>query len=107
MVVSNVILMAVALRTSRIFPSFSGLWLKAAAIQAMVSFVALWWMPLSLASAALTWVGAMVLFLWLARYESSELRGLAEMFSPSFGGRLVTSLEGPVTTPAEPRIVSG
>jgi O-antigen/teichoic acid export membrane protein len=105
-VISNAILMAIALRTARIFPSISGLWLKAAAVQAMVSFVALWWMPLGLASAALTWLGAMVLFLWLARYDSSELKGLAQTFSPSFGGRLVTSPEGSVTTPVVPRIVS-
>lgn len=107
LVAANLTLMTIALRTARIFPSISGLWLKSAAVQAMVSFAALWWMPLGLASAALTWVGAMVLFLWLARYDWSELRGLAQTFSPSFGVRLVTSPEEPVTTPVEPRIVSG
>jgi O-antigen/teichoic acid export membrane protein len=107
LVISNVTLMAIALRTAPIFPSISGLWLKAAAVQLMVSFVALWWLPLSLASAALTWFGAMVLFLWLAQYDWSELRGLAQTFSPSLGGRLVTSPEGSVATPVEPRVLSG
>jgi O-antigen/teichoic acid export membrane protein len=102
LVITNVVLMATALTTGRIFPSVSGLWLKAAAVQAMVSFVALWWMPLGLGSAALTWFGAMGLFLWLARYDSSELRGLAQTFFPGLARRLVEIPEGSVT-PAEPR----
>ena len=106
LVISHVILMAVALRTARIFPSISGLWLKAATVQAMVCSVALWWMPLGFTSAALTWLGAMVLFLWWARYDRSEIRGLAHTFFPGIAGLLATSPERSVTTPVKPRIVS-
>ncbi len=94
LVITNVILTAIALRAARIFPSIHGLWIRAGAVQTMVGFFALWWMPLRLISAALVWIGAMVLFLWLAQYDWSELSGLAQMFFPSFARRLVTSPEG-------------
>src|SRR5258708_18237804 len=82
MITSNVILMTIALRTSRFFPSITGLWLKAALVDIAVGAMALSWMPLGLTSAALTWLGAMALFLRLARYDRSECICLLQMFSP-------------------------
>jgi O-antigen/teichoic acid export membrane protein len=85
LVISNAILMSIALRVAPFFSSISTLWLKAAVVQALVSFVALWWMPLGLASAALVWVGAVVIFLWLARYSPSECVDLIRTFLPRSG----------------------
>jgi O-antigen/teichoic acid export membrane protein len=102
---SNAILMAIALKTARFLPPISGLWLKSAAAQAMVAFVALWWMPLGLTGAILIWLAAMVLFLWLADYDWSECKHLTRMFLP--GSRM-----GMNTDPAEavmkrdPQVVS-
>jgi O-antigen/teichoic acid export membrane protein len=104
-IISNAIQMAIALRTAKFFPSISKLWLKSAAVQAMVAFVALWWMPLGLTSAAGVLGGAMLLFLWWAHYDASELTGLAQTFFPGIARRSVTSPEGSVT-PSEARIVS-
>lgn len=86
LMVSCASMIVFALRIAPFFPSITGLWLRAACVDIAVGVLALWWMPLGLASAALTWIGAMVLFVWLARYDSAELKGLAQMFSPSFGG---------------------
>ncbi|MGC1782970.1 MAG: lipopolysaccharide biosynthesis protein [Acidobacteriaceae bacterium] len=84
LIVPNAILMAVALKTAQFFPSIFGLWLKSAAVQAMVAFVALWWMPLGLVSAAVVWLCAMMMFFWLAQYDWSECKDLVRMFLPSF-----------------------
>ncbi len=106
LVISYVILMVVALKTAQFLPSISGLWLKSAAVQAMVSFIAIWWIPLGPASAIGVWLGAMMLFLWLAQYDWPELRGLAQTFLPSLAGRLAASPEESITGPVKAQIVS-
>ena len=87
LVISYVILVATARRTARFLPPIYGLWIWAAAVQATVGFVAWWWMPIGLLGAALVWVGAMGLFLWLSAYDSAECRGLAQTFLPHLAVR--------------------
>jgi O-antigen/teichoic acid export membrane protein len=62
--------------------SIGGLWVRAACVDIAVGLIALWWMPLGLTAAALVWIGAMVLFLWLSGYDSAECRRLAQTFLP-------------------------
>ena len=101
LMVSCASMIGLAMRIAPFFPSIIGLWFRAACVDIAVAVIALWWMPLGLASAALTWVCAMILFLWLARYDLAELKEWAQMFSPGFG-RLVMSPVGSVTTRAKP-----
>jgi O-antigen/teichoic acid export membrane protein len=101
LMVSCASMIGLAMRIAPFFPSIIGLWLRAACVDIAVAVIALWWMPLGLASAALTWVCAMILFLWLARYDLAELKEWAQMFAPGFG-RLVMSPVGSVTTRAKP-----
>lgn len=101
LIISNVILMAIALKAAPFVPSISGLWLTSAAVQVMAAFVALWWIPLGLASAALVWLGAMGLFLWLARYDISECKNLLQTFLP--GSASVQSEDNDATFPAPVR----
>ena len=82
LVISNVILMAIAIRTARFVPSISGLWLKSAAVQGLICFIVLRWMPLGPTSAVLIWIGAMALFFGLAQYDASECRDLVRTFLP-------------------------
>lgn len=103
-IISNVILMAIAQKTARFFPSISGLWLKSAAVQAMVSFVALWWMPLGLTSAILLWMGAMVLFLWWARYEPSECKDMVSMFFPGYAWNGCNDGSASLAKPVQPGV---
>jgi O-antigen/teichoic acid export membrane protein len=107
LVVSDVILVAIALRTARFFPSIYGLWIRAGAVQAIVGFVAWWWMPLGLISAALVWVAAMVIFLWLSGYDLAECRDLAQTFLPGAALWSASGAERPVSEPVTPGIVSG
>jgi hypothetical protein len=74
--------MAVALKTAKFFPSISALWLKSSVVQTIVACTALWFLPLGLISATVVWTGAVILFLWMAHYDWSECRNLAEMFMP-------------------------
>lgn len=80
---SNTILMAVSLRTAAVYPSIFTLWFKAVAIQTLVAFIALRWMPLGIASAIATWLGSIMLFLLLGGYGKEEFLGLAETFLPT------------------------
>jgi len=105
-VISYVILMAIALKTARFLPSIAALWLKSAAVQALVAFVAWWWMPLQLVSTVLVWLSAVGLFLWLAGYDFAECQGLVQTFLPGMVGRLATNPEEPLTELVERQIVS-
>jgi O-antigen/teichoic acid export membrane protein len=85
--ISYVALVAIAQRTANFFSSIYGLWFKAAAVQAIVGLVAWWFMPLGAAGIILVWLGAMILFLWLAQYDRAECRDLLRMFSPGIAMR--------------------
>ncbi|MHB8383581.1 MAG: lipopolysaccharide biosynthesis protein [Candidatus Binataceae bacterium] len=106
LMISNALLMTIALKTAGFFPSISGLWLKSAAVQATVAVIALWWMPLGFASAVVVWLGAMVLFLWLSGYGLAECQGLLQTFLPGHFGRFTANSDAPATTPAEPQVIS-
>jgi O-antigen/teichoic acid export membrane protein len=106
LVISNAILMATALRTGRFFPSISGLWVKSATVQAIVSFVALWWMPLGLTSAVLLWVGGTVIFLWWARYSPSECKNLIQMFLPGSAWNASSDANPPFADRIQPGVAS-
>ena len=95
LVISNAILMAIALTTAPFFPSISALWLKAAVVQALVAFIALWWMPLGLVGALLVWMGAVVIFLWLARYSLPECMDLIRTFLPRSGMNAFSETDPP------------
>jgi O-antigen/teichoic acid export membrane protein len=74
-------LMAIALRSSRIFPSVAGLWLKAALVQLVVCMIAVSYTP-GLLSGTVIWVTASAAFLWLSDYQPAEMKALAETFLP-------------------------
>jgi len=80
--VSNALLMTVALRAARIYPSIIGLWFKAALVQATLGTIALYWTPLGPIAATLTWVVAMAAFFRVSHYEVSEFKLLAQTFVP-------------------------
>jgi len=102
LIISNVILMATALNTARFASPISGLWLKSAAVQTAVSFVALRWMPLGMTSASVIWMSAMAVFLWLARYDASECRDLVRTFLPSSRRAAPDDSNAPFADPVRP-----
>lgn len=75
-------MMSIARRASGIYPSVTGLWIKATAIQAGVGMVALWGMPLGIVSGCAIWLAAMGIFFYLAGYKLAEFRRLARIFTP-------------------------
>ena len=85
------------------FPSISGLWLKSAAVQMIVALIGSWWLPLGVTSAVTVWLCAMVLFVWMARYDWSECKNLVRTFLPGSSRNAtdngVESLSGPVHPP--------
>jgi len=105
-VITSVILMVIARRTARNFPSIFALWLRATAVQAMVALVAWWWLPLGLIGAALLWIGAMVLFLWLSGYDFAECNNLVQMFLPGSEWGAYTDSNASFAEPARSRVES-
>jgi O-antigen/teichoic acid export membrane protein len=106
LMISNAILMATAMKTAEFFPSISGLWLKSAAVQAMAGFIALWWMPLGLVSAAVVWLGAMMMFFWLAQYDWSECTNLIRTFLPGMSRDASINTDAYFTESVRPRSAS-
>ncbi len=103
---SETALMTIALKTSRIYPSIAGLWLKAAGVETAVGIIALRWLPPGLISGIVTWLAAMGLFLLLAQYRASECKAFARTFLPGAALRPVSGTERPVLEPVTPGIVS-
>jgi O-antigen/teichoic acid export membrane protein len=91
-------MMVIALRVAPFFPSIIGLWLRAASVEIAVAVISLWWMPLGMVGAALAWIGAMALFLRLARYSPLECRSLAQTLLPGFSLRSGQSLSATAAT---------
>lgn len=85
--ISYVALIAIAQKAAAFLPPIGGLWLKSAAVQTLVGFLAWWSMPLGPGSIILVWLGAMALFLWLAKYKWAECRDLLQLFSPGIAMR--------------------
>jgi len=102
---SNTALMTIALKTSRIYPSIAGLWLKAAGVEAAVGIIALRWLPPGLTSGIVTWLAAMALFLLLSQYRASECKAFAQTFLPGTTLQPVSGTERPASEPVTPGIV--
>ena len=67
-------LMVIALRSTRIFPSMAGLWLRAALVQVIVCLISISDAPGLFAGGAI-WVTATAVFLWLSDYGPAEIEG--------------------------------
>ncbi len=74
-------LMSIALRSTRIFPSVAGLWLKAALVQLIVCIIAVSYAP-GLVRGGAIWITASAAFLWLSDYRAAEIKALVETFLP-------------------------
>lgn len=85
--ISNAVLMIVALSSTNIYPSVTRMFVALAVTLVPVAAAALWWAPLAIAPAALAWVGAVAAYLLLARYRLDECVSLIGHFLPAAVGR--------------------
>ncbi len=82
LIMSNGILMLLALRASGVFPSVLSLWTKSALVLAGEGVVTLFCYPLGVVNATLVLVSAPTIFLLSAQYKAGELKMLAATFIP-------------------------
>jgi O-antigen/teichoic acid export membrane protein len=82
LVVGGGAMMSIARRAARIYPSITGIWIKAAVVQIGVGVIALSGMPLGIVSGSLIWLAAVGIFLYISAYDLSEVRGLLRVFTP-------------------------